>query len=1083
MAQNKIILALGLCLAALSALAAMPPLEEDGFALARPEGPARTWDFLGGLPRDGKLQTAAGLSAEGLGTTGTSSRVAAGFRLNDRFTPAGAFLFEIEFTCDPALVTDERILWDDLAITYRPKWTHRGFQLSIVPQRGALTPRLYLGFSNVTCRAMGPKLTLKKGKVNTLRFYFNADHRVFWDFQGIRQTSVIARGGALAPSLKYRPTIGDRSCSLYHPFPGHIRRLTITPCHTEQWSVGVTGRKAFMRGETSAAVRFKLTNRGDRRFSAVKVLAEQFAENDFTQACQRDLGGIAPGAELEFAVPVETRLATGWQPLRLAFTASDAAGGTVEFSRVFRVGIAPRMAPRLTALMWSYSGMPANVADFGFTHGHIRLGPHSSDAHDVAATLDYLDEALMTGLAITQPALLAWPGEKRDDPRYLRMTRDGSVAVNGRRAQPTPEVSNPEFAALARRQAAQMAGLIGDHPAFTGVLPCSELRDKTFPSFNTEHLRYRAETGREVPMEVKKRTLSLKVAKQRFPDGIVPEDDEVLAYYRWFWAGGDGWPGYTGAVAGEYRSIVRNKDFFSFWDPAVRCPPRWGSGGTVDMLNQWVYANPEPMNVAGPAEELFAMAAGRKGQQVGIMTQLICYRSRLAPTNAVIKNPPAWLARLPRADFPTIPPDVLQEATWTMLAKPVQAIMYHGWGTVFDTGVKTGYCYTCPESAARLKTLLREVVAPLGPTLKRLGRAESEVAVFESFTTCAMGGAASWGWSAPAITFLQRARLDPRVVYEETILRDGFGNAKVLYLPQCSFLTPPVIEKLREFRRAGGILVGDEQLLGALTADVRVPVVSFTAPPASDHTEDVEAYERERAAESKTAAATLRVKRVMCAQSERLRRDLAAHYVPRLDSSGPELPVYARRWRTVDYAVVVNDHRTFGDYVGQWGLIMEKGLPFSGSVSLADPEGKVKAVYELSRGGERKFVREGERVKVPVDFATNDGRLFAFLHERIAAAQLEAPKQVRRGGKMKVRFVVKGESGRPVNALLPVEVRAYDSTGRELDGAGYAAAEGGVCELELLTNLNDPPGDYRLVGRDRAGGFTATAVVRVAPGA
>ena len=60
---------------------------------------------------------------------------------------------------------------------------------------------------------------------------------------------------------------------------------------------------------------------------------------------------------------------------------------------------------------------------------------------------------------------------------------------------------------------------------------------------------------------------------------------------------------------GDGSDMQRKRPFFSFWDPAVRCPPKWGSGGDVDVLNQWVYAVPEPMNVAGPAEEIIAMAA------------------------------------------------------------------------------------------------------------------------------------------------------------------------------------------------------------------------------------------------------------------------------------------------------------------------------------------------------------------------------------------------------------------------------------------------------------------------------------------
>ena len=403
--------------------------------------------------------------------------------------------------------------------------------------------------------------------------------------------------------------------------------------------------------------------------------------------------------------------------------------------------------------------------------------------------------------------------------------------------------------------------------------------------------------------------------------------------------------------------------------------------------------------------------------------------------------------------------------------------MYHGWGTICETGKGTGYVYTNPESADRLRHMLKGVVAPLGPMLKRLGREAPPVAVLESFTTCAFGGPASWGWKAPSITFMQRARLDPRVVYEETIIRDGLDGVKVLYAPQCMFLTKPVVDRIREFQSRGGILVADEQLLAALAADVKAPVVSFEPPPASDHTEDVDAMEASREGDAKTRLGTMRAKANMLKQAENLRRELASRYVPEADSSSPEIVVYSRRWNGVRYLFAVNDHRTFGQYVGQWGLTMERGLPYEGSVSLAD-DGSTVAVYELSRGGEARFSRKGGRIEVPVRYDTNDGRLFAFLKERIGSVDVDAPSRVCAGESVRVTFRVLDGKGKPIQALLPGEIRMFDAAGRELDGAGFVCVQSGACTVDILTNVDDADGDYRLVCRDRASGLTAERIVR-----
>ena len=235
--------------------------------------------------------------------------------------------------------------------------------------------------------------------------------------------------------------------------------------------------------------------------------------------------------------------------------------------------------------------------------------------------------------------------------------------------------------------------------------------------------------------------------------------------------------------------------------------------------------------------------------------------------------------------------------------------------------------------------------------------------------------------------------------------------------------------------------------------------------------------EAAREGDAKTRLGTLRAKTTMVAQAEELRRRLAPRYAPEADSSSPEIVVYSRRWNGTRYLFAINDHRTFGDYVGPWGLTMERGLPFEGEVSLAD-DGSVKAVYELSRGGEAAFTRADGRIAVPVTYATNDGRLFAFLPERIAAVAVEAPTSVRAGDAVRVTFSARDAAGRPVEALLPAEIRLYDAAGRELDGAGWVCLHGGVCTTEIATNLNDAAGDYRLVCTDRASGLKAERIIR-----
>ena len=1063
---------------------------------------AEAWDFTKGLPSGCSMRKSAVLvPGRGLAPAQIANRnglpagvTVGGFTLPDAFEFEAVFVPHVDWTnaADVAAAATPRqhMLWDTMGINYRPKRANKGLQVFFDEKNGEWRPVICAGFGDDTCFLHGPPFRPEKDREIRFAFRYGSFGRVEWTVDDKQMTGQMDRYEPIVSNPGVRPVIGDRLFSSYMPFNGVIRRVAIKPIPTESMAVRAVGRCAFERGEENAELLLSVACDAKTCVKEVRLATRQ--RDPETGRVYASSKHRLADARLAIAVPVETRLKPGRYEVVVAAVGRLADGGDVRVKETVEIMIGPTFADRMPVVMWG-GGSDEDVRDFGFTHV-LRFDSfpttNISPLRALGAIGKY-DHALAAGMRTMHGVSVQYPVEGEERKRFYRLLRGGKTPTYPPEVN-QPEVSNPELVKHARQIVAAENEAVGYHPAFAGVLPVSELRDFTFPSFNTEHLRYKSETGRDVPSEVYGKTANFSLAQKRFPDGVVPVDDPLYLYYSWFWGGGDGWPGYTGGIAEEYRkaagrygdgsALQRKRPFFSFWDPAVRCPPKWGSGGDVDVLNQWVYAVPDPMNVAGPAEEILAMAAGRPGQTPMIMTQLICYRVHLAPTNVVVAPLPEWVKRRPLAAFPTIPADSLQEAVWSMLAKPVKGIMFHGWNTIFETGQATGYVYTSPETAVRMKDLLRGTVASLGPALKRLERDEPEVAVLESFATAAFGGPASWGWLSPAITFLQRARLDPRVVYEETIMRDGLGRTKVLYAPQCVFLSAPVVERIKAFQENGGILVADEKLLPALKADVVVPVVAQKSPPKSDHTEDVNASTKVLV-NTVARKFTENAKAEMQENAEKLRRTLAERhaFTPKADSSSPEIVVYSRAWRGTPYVFAINDRRTFGDYVGQWGLTMEKGLPFSGSVTLNDPSGKVGAVYELSRGGAVPFARRTDgRVEVPLSYDTNDGRLLMFLQRPIAAVDVECRMSNGKdtSGDLTVTMTVRDDSGMPIPALLPVEVRIFDSSGRELDGAGYACAEDGVCKLTVRTNVNDAPGGYRVVCRDRASGISRETLVK-----
>jgi hypothetical protein len=87
---------------------------------------------------------------------------------------------------------------------------------------------------------------------------------------------------------------------------------------------------------------------------------------------------------------------------------------------------------------------------------------------------------------------------------------------------------------------------------------------------------------------------------------------------------------------------------------------------------------------------------------------------------------------------------------------------------------------------------------------------------------------------------------------------------------------------------------------------------------------------------------------VLQQRAAELRRELDVFYTRYVDSSssGQDIVLRARQYGSADYLFAVNDKRTFGDYVGQHRLVMEKGLAAGAKVHVKRSSGYVYDLVE-----------------------------------------------------------------------------------------------------------------------------------------
>ncbi|MCX7422609.1 MAG: hypothetical protein NT013_24135 [Planctomycetia bacterium] len=296
--------------------------------------------------------------------------------------------------------------------------------------------------------------------------------------------------------------------------------------------------------------------------------------------------------------------------------------------------------------------------------------------------------------------------------------------------------------------------------------------------------------------------------------------------------------------------------------------------------------------------------------------------------------------------------------------------------------------------------------------------------------------------------------MQPEVIFEETLLKRGLDGFKVLVLVDCDVLTTSVAARIVEFQKRGGIVIGDPNLAPAIKPDIVLPRFTRT----------------KKTAEDKAAILT---------NAAKLRSALDARYQRFAECSNPEIVTRVRASGASDYVFVVNDHREFGTYVGQHGLVMENGLPSDGQLTIRRNAGHV---YDLLTSRKVGSTIRGDALSWPVQLGPCEGGVFLVTPRPIEQLNIAAPESTQRGETIDVDITIAESSGTPVPAVIPLRVDITDPAGRPAEGSGFYGATNGTLKLKLDIADNDTPGIWQIRVRELASGLIASGYVRVKDG-
>ena len=847
-------------------------------------------------------------------------------------------------------------------------------------------------------------------------------------------------------------SIGERCGSHYSGLPAYLAQVRISRGIPEALAIPLLltirhrhQRTAFERMEKGQTLALTVEN------TAGRPLTDAVLTVDSGVGLSRIELGALPLEPRDVTVPLPCDTKAGAYTLTANVTGM-ADDRQVSGKATFEWSICRRLPPFMPVVMWGGASFE-QMTEIGFTHALVWMDHFDMQAYKAGAPVEFhermdktretLNQTLVAGLRVL--GKISPGGYLKGQKSYAEVRK--AYLCHDVYGKPTDHVdfSLPRLQQFGYDVGRSVANNVGMFPALDLVLADSEFRDANQVSFRPEAREaFRAFAGYDIPKLVRSKSGVRHREIPGFPrDRVVPDDDRILTFYRWFWGGGDGYPGF---VSNERKGVKGARvDLRTFWDPAVRCPSKWGSGGEVDLLGHWTYVYPDPLVMGLATDELFAMVKGGPPyQKVTKMTQVICYRSGTTETPPADKNKWAeWEKRLPDTRFITVPPDLIEIGFWQKIARPIQAIMYHGAGSLWPSK-PGGYDYTNPDTALRLAGLVKGVIRPFGPMLLNVPDRASDVAMLESFTSQMFSGGATFGSMRNPVgrmhAVLYRGHLQPDIVYDETILRDGLDQYKVLVTPMCAVLTERVANRIRDWQDKGGILVADELLVPRLMPDLLITTCSSGA------------------------------KADLVAKAEELREQLSGAYTPYGDADTADAILRFRAFGSTDYLFVVNDNRTYGDYIGQYRRVMEKGQPLDAALTVRRPQG---TVYDLKAGKPVKLNNSGGKLRFTAKLDKGEGRLYMITERRIAGVAVDAPERVTRGKSAPVMITVRDTSDRPIDAVVPVRVDITDAEGRLAEFSGWHAARAGKLTLSLDIAANEVPGAWTITVRELASGLTA----------
>jgi hypothetical protein len=621
--------------------------------------------------------------------------------------------------------------------------------------------------------------------------------------------------------------------------------------------------------------------------------------------------------------------------------------------------------------------------------------------------------------------------------------------------------------------------LFRDLPSCTTVFMNSEVEDKLKLPCNPEALKMHEAALGFSPLEKLKSTERVFAAPYHdapfTAPGVIADEAPEYLYAKYFFKHGDGFVVTNKTMAGVIHRY--RPDMKVITDPLRLCSI-YGRFDGADIVSSWTYTNPDPKATLF-IETLLAEARPDNKDVIHTVT-LWNYAGSLVPSGK---------DRFARDKTLRMETDRFLENAWINFSRGPKGI-----GTYFGSPIEVFFengdpFIFSPETEKAIGYFANNVMAPFGEMARKTVAVPRRAAILDSFASRVYGVSPrpynhyQNYYIYNFYTVLNMAHIPADVLFDETVVERGLDGYELLVLPNCDTLPESVYKKILEFARKGGIVVADQYLRADIPGVIRFDFdftyrsrvnANANARGVDFAVKDDTSFRKDSDEKQLAGITAEEDQKTLEAYAGKIREVLDPKIVRDVDCSSPRLLLNMREYDGVRYLFIVNDHRTYGERVGKYKSMLEKGLPEKAEFTIRNP-GFEPVIYELTNPRRIACRKSSDgNYRFELDVPAAGGCIVAIYQAGLEPVRIEVPPDIKRG----ICSFMKVSLGN-TDGLQPLKITLADPEGCRNEFSGYYLAEKGAYSLEFMPAVNEPSGNWLIEISDLTSGSIASTQFNV----